>query len=1039
MGVQVPLVAPSVFHLFCNYTRDVKISYQIPVFYTCPPFYYFANIELQRMKKFGLILAGCLAFIGFDGAHSDNLGDAVRAAVRRDTNTVSVSNRQRSDNMGSVATSRNASAKGSGVVNRSSDSSNRSAGVVNRAATTTAPAASVVARTTAAPRATTTTQNVKKRTTAGTATRTRAATRTKTPTRTARAATSVATRDEILNRSYSKCREIFNECMDEFCANKDSQLKRCACSVRVNDFDKIKKQLADVDEKMLDFNQRLLTVSMDEKDVAALNIATEGEKAFYDTKDTSESKRTLDEIAKKLNIDFDKNTFTSTNLGTVLSWSLDFDNAFDDIDSLGGISTSAKTGTALYTAALPICREMAAEVCSDEDLSLAESGYQVLVERDCDTVEKTYRTAADQARNKVLESSALLDISRLNVYQKNNADDILTCKKKMLTMLSDSTVCGSDLGKCLDITGQYIDPSTGEAFLSADLANLASLITRPDENQTWSRAPGNDIFVSFLNSKKKFLEPAMEHCQDIADTVWNAFIEDALSQIKIAQLRKLEQVRQSCTTLTAQCLTNASDSLTAFDSRALSIFGVAADATANAICQDVLSSCSTLLQQTDTEQEWYTGMTGIQTDITYDSIKHTCREVGRACIIQVCTSTSGNFGLCEDIDTSINRKSIVNRTACWDEVLACVDSAGEDAINAIFKLNKFDDTDTYALYNLVYANGSPMLSNVSANVATCTAQETADSPYCVYDICAEQCSKDGVLSPYVDTHECRVCRLAESIWGNCEAAPTTSLVANKEMHNRIQVRKDLQNTDTDATTLLYWFAQNTNTADLADSCRDTTCAAGFRPLRDATTGAIMCVDRSDMDSLDQICSPTYRIPVSGSISNCCLVENNQTIDKARDCCIQGKTDSNSGSNTEVCVPNETYTLVTTFEVPFPDGDSETGDGSAQYYATGTSYYLYCAGTLSYVDEKVKCSGHYFVVQKSAPENMGLRYFDPKYNVDTPTDTSRYVCEYFNTDLETKYIHEYDSTGGWKWHKSGTTDTFNENETLRHWMVKFGGC
>jgi hypothetical protein len=267
--------------------------------------------------------------------------------------------------------------------------------------------------------------------------------------------------------------------------------------------------------------------------------------------------------------------------------------------------------------------------------------------------------------------------------------------------------------------------------------------------------------------------------------------------------------------------------------------------------------------------------------------------------------------------------------------LACVDSAGEDAINAIFKLNKFDDTDTYALYNLVYANGKPKLSNVSANVADCTAQETADSPYCVYDICAEQCSKDGVLSPYVDTHECRVCRLAESIWGNCEAAPTTSLVANKEMHNRIQVRKDLQNTDTDATTLLYWFAQNTNTADLADSCRDTTCAAGFRPLRDATTGAIMCVDRSDMDSLDQICSPTYRIPVSGSISNCCLVENNQTIDKARDCCIQGKTDSNSGSNTEVCVPNETYTLVTTFEVPFPDGDSETGDGSAQYYAPGT--------------------------------------------------------------------------------------------------------
>lgn len=145
-------------------------------------------------------------------------------------------------------------------------------------------------------------------------------------------------------------------------------------------------------------------------------------------------------------------------------------------------------------------------------------------------------------------------------------------------------------------------------------------------------------------------------------------------------------------------------------------------------------------------------------------------------------------------------------------------------------------------------------------------------------------------------------------------------------------------------------------------------------------------------------------------------------------------DSNSSSNTRVCVPNNTYTLVTTFEVPSSDDTSGT-----EYYAPGTSYYLYCAGTLSYANEKVTCSGHYFVVQKSASEKMGLRYFDPKYNVDTPTDTSGYVCEYFNTDLETKYIHEYDSTGGWKWYKNGTTDTFNENETPRHWMVKFGGC
>ena len=148
--------------------------------------------------------------------------------------------------------------------------------------------------------------------------------------------------------------------MDEFCANKDAQLKRCACSSRINEFNTVKKRLAAAEEKMLDFSQRLLTVSMDKEDAEALSVATEGEEAYFATKDTSDSKRTLDAIAKKLKTSFDSSTFDSGS--NVLSWSLDIDSAFDTVDSLRGASTTAKSGTALYSAALPVCREMAAEV-----------------------------------------------------------------------------------------------------------------------------------------------------------------------------------------------------------------------------------------------------------------------------------------------------------------------------------------------------------------------------------------------------------------------------------------------------------------------------------------------------------------------------------------------------------------------------------------------------------------------------------------------------------------------------------------------------
>lgn len=926
------------------------------------------------MKKLWLVFAGCLAFIWAYSAHADDINDTARAAVRRGSNVPVVSSRQKTD---FTPTSRAPSDRSSNVVARTA-SVGRNTNIVDRSADTeTATPTNVVARTaTQKKRAQNTAPLLSPRTVKITSTRSNS--RNSQSRTTARAAIPTATREDVLNRDYSRCKNVFNECMDEFCANKDGQLKRCACSARIGEFNRVKKQLEDIDEKMLDFNQRLLTVSMDEKDAAAINIATEGEKAFYDTTDKSESKKTLDAIANKLNTSFDTSNF-STTLGGALSWSLDADSAFDNIDSLRGASTTAKSGTALYSAALPICREMAAEVCSTEDMAIAESGYQVLIEQDCNTVEKTYKNATDQARTKVLESASLLDISRLNVYQKNNADDILTCKKKMLAMLSDPTVCGENLSKCLDITGQYIDPSTGQAFLSSDLADLGDLITRPDDNQSWTSVPSNSTFVLFLNSKKKFLEPAMDNCREISDTVWDSFVEDALSQIKIAQLRKLEDVRQSCTTLTAQCLSNAIESMDNFDVRALSSFGVVADATVNAMCESVLSSCTTLLSSTDTDMEWYTGMTGIQNDITYSTIKQTCAQVGRACIIQVCTSTSGNFGLCENIDTSINRKSVINRDACWTDVLDCVRSAGSDTISNIFTQNNLGTTDKYKLYSQIYNINSPTRTNGNES-ESCVVGNTDDNS-CIYDICYDDC--DGLA--YKDSDQCRVCRLAESIWGNCESAPVTSLTV-KGSHNRIKVPG--QNSQT--TTLLYWFAQNTGTESLNDNCRDTTCGAGFTAKPD-TNGNIMCIDSDTLDSCGNQCT-TNKISISDSVTNCC---NDGSI--TDDLCVHSMNNAN---------------LIATFTI----GDGDT------YYPAG-NYEMYCTGTMT----GTTCNGNFIIKQTGTKP----RYMDPHYNGNQP-DTP-YVRETFSDGSCTTYTHKYNN-GSWGWYSDDNT-TYGGKPTS--WTVSFG--
>lgn len=826
------------------------------------------------MKGRYLLFAVCLGCLAFGGTRADDADTARAATARRvaggtttsqtsatssraknTTNDTAAARPSAGASRGNVTTSksttnapRTVNARTTAItdaVRQGTDTANSRTNVITRGnqatsvqsrptastartATSTVSRAAVPARGATAARTATPTTSGRTSTAAA---RARGATSAKT---TARAATNSELRDEIMGRDYTTCRKVYYECMDEFCANKDTQLKRCACSARLHEFDRVKKRLSNVEDKLLDFNQRLLTVNMDKEDAAALFTATEGELAF-NQQDTSASKKILDEISKKLN----SNTNSSFNQGlSAISLSLNTDAAFDSVDSLMGASTTTKEGTELYSAALPVCREMATEVCDENALAIVESGYQMQIEQDCNTIAKTYETQTDQAREKIREGSALLDISRLDIYQKRNSDDILTCKKKMLAQLSDTSVCGSNLDKCLDISGQYIDPSTGQAFLTTNLANLASLITRPSENQTWTNAPGNDRFVSYLNSKKKYLEPAMENCQDIADYVWDEFIEDALSQIKIAQDSKLEEVRQSCTTLTAQCLSNTAQSIADFDARALSTFGVMADKTANDMCANVKTACSALLETVGGDTDWVGGMSQIATEKTYDTIIQTCREVGRACIIQACKSISGNFGMCESIQNSVNRKSIINRLACWSDVKQCVAEAGEDAINRIF--DQIETGDNGSFYKELY--GSAFITQDQQGYNNCyqTEHEEAGYPTCIFDICTTECGANS------SSYDCRICRLAEKIWGNCEAEPTANIEQDGS-HNKILIPKN-----TSTSTLLSWFAQNTNTQGEKDSCRNTSCPAGYQSIPDSSNN-IICTSASEFDYIGYLC------------------------------------------------------------------------------------------------------------------------------------------------------------------------------------------
>ena len=801
--------------------------------------------------------------------------------------------------------------------------------------------------------------------------------------------------ENIKSKNYSKCKTVYFECMDEFCANKDTNLRRCACSSRIHEFDNIKKQLSDAEDKMSDFNQRLLTVSLEKEDAAAINVASEGELAFQ-TKDRSESEKLLQKITNTLNNSGDSRL---NNDLSAISLSLDMDTAWDSIDSMGGISTSAKEGLELYNAASPVCIEMAQEVCSEEELNIAQGSYKLTIQQDCNTVAKSYETLYNQAQAKIHESGALLDMSRLNIYQQRNSDDILTCKKKILTQLSDASVCGENLYKCLDTTGQYINPSTGKAVLTTELYNLSSLIKEPTGNEKWSKVTQNEKFVNFLNSKKEFLEPAIEQCQDIADLVWKDFLDDALSQIKLAQKAKMEEIRQSCTTLITECKSASLSDLSEFDARALSTFSVIADTTSNSMCKNIETSCIALMDGIDSSGLWKTGIAGISTDISYDNILETCTQIGRDCIVQQCNGTSGNFALCKKT-TDNKRADILSRNACWNDVYNCVKQA--DNIDNM-TTGILSGRENY--YKSLYAFTEPATYS--------------DVP----DFCGEND---------------KACLITEQIWGNCEYNPkeyditTNSQLDQYKTHNKILL-------PTNGSTLLSWLATNTSSSDANDSCNARGCPINYHMNENGQCTEIMADCVTTTDHGECVTNNNQIINVTSGVTNYC---ESGVLDVFGNCCANNTEKSDDG----ICVPSE---YKSSFLQTITCDGTESNDPDGKYLCPTTltsttkrKISVYCAYDpngnnqtssatpgLTYIDSgdlEFHCNagfwllidqhGNYFNIQDQTSGD-GFKKVNMSYNT-----SSTNTCKY-----------EYTNSTGWKFSGNDcsgvTTPIPQDNEFL----------
>ncbi len=397
---------------------------------------------------------------------------------------------------------------------------------------------------------------------------------------------------------YEQCRTAYFTCMDQFCEFKNDTFRRCSCSDRVFDMTEAQSIMEEASEQLTVFVENLDAVGLTTEQALAMKTASDGENAL--TEDGSDSKALLQAIMNSIR---GEDTNVSGNYSDLNYIDLSFDtaNSFGTADT--GQTIAAYNGQNLYTAVYPQCRDAVRADCNDASLQRAVTAYLMAVEQDCNTVESALKENQKKLTAGVYESSALLDLARIENRQKLNSDDFATCLANVESAVLSEEVCGTDYRKCLD-NGEFIDLTTGEPIAGVvrfyELESLLSFTYGENmSEQKLSQNSNNQDFVNnFENRVKKFAEPALNKCVENADEVWSDYLDKAMLDIFYAQKSKVQEIKGGCFDFISSCYANNESILDAamseLSTESNTLLQPNKIALNSAVCQEYVDSCNNM-------------------------------------------------------------------------------------------------------------------------------------------------------------------------------------------------------------------------------------------------------------------------------------------------------------------------------------------------------------------------------------------------------------------------------------------------------------
>ena len=400
---------------------------------------------------------------------------------------------------------------------------------------------------------------------------------------------------------YEKCRNSYNTCMDQFCAKSNDIFRRCYCNSKIAEFKETEAVFDKVKSMLQSFqDNNLNAVDKTASEVEAMYSATAGESAIK--KDTSGAAAVLEEIGDLLSGKKKLREETKTNNSLSFDLSTDMENIWSggNSDVFGDNNNSTKDltkleGEELYRESERQCYQVVKSNCeTDSVLSMVRSSYTVLISQDCNLYEQKISSKKLSVANTVREAEKKLRDARLEEYRAHNSQDVNECITKVRNAILSKEACGENYNRCLDPTGIYINANTGEPIYSPQLFKLVEVINLNASASTGDVLGANPSFDEFLNSKKMFVERALDSCRDKAEITWSEFKRSAIIEIAQSQDKKIEEVKDKCVVVMKECYDKQSGALASFDNNTSQQTGALQAFAARKMCSDKVSACAAL-------------------------------------------------------------------------------------------------------------------------------------------------------------------------------------------------------------------------------------------------------------------------------------------------------------------------------------------------------------------------------------------------------------------------------------------------------------